>query len=438
MERRHLVGMTMRPLRHAATILGILGTLSVESVAAQDAAIRAVAVLRAADEHGLEPNDYAVTVLDSLAAVDRTRFDVMLVASLTRYVEDLRFGRVRPAPLSRTLPAARLDLATAVADALAGDSVAALVEAVAPPFAQYRHLRRALAHLRVEAARDSSLVPRVRQIELALERLRWLPPLGQQRVLVVNIPAFELFAFDSIGGEGIPALQMKVIVGKALDTRTPVLVEQMRTVEFRPYWNVPRSILVNELLPALRRNPQYLRKNDMELVAARDRVVGDAVTVEVLRQLATGALRVRQRPTPKNALGPVKFVFPNAANIYLHGTPQPRLFARTRRDFSHGCIRVEDPAALAAWVLRDQPTWPIDSVRAAMAGPRTRRVPLTRPIPVIAFYTTAVVAPGDSIVFYNDIYGHDRRLDAALRATRLPLDGHTGSSDSRRRAPAPS
>jgi murein L,D-transpeptidase YcbB/YkuD len=257
---------------------------------------------------------------------------------------------------------------------------------------------------------------RVRQIELALERLRWLPPIGRQRFLVVNIPAFHLFAFDSAGGTGIPSLHMRVVVGKALDTRTPVLVEQLRYLEFQPYWNVPRSILVGEILPQLRRRPHYLRDHGMELVGPRDRVLGDEVTSAVLRQLAGGDLRLRQRPSSRNPLGRVKFVFPNAADVYLHGTPDTTLFAWQRRDFSHGCIRLEQPAALAAWVLRDQPAWSRDSVNAAMAAKPTRRALLTRPMPVILFYTTAVAEPGRGVAFYDDIYGHDRRLDEALRA----------------------
>jgi murein L,D-transpeptidase YcbB/YkuD len=257
---------------------------------------------------------------------------------------------------------------------------------------------------------------RARQIELALERLRWLPPIQGQRFLVVNVPAFQLFAFDSAGGSGVPSLSMRVIVGKALDTRTPVMLEQLRYVEFRPYWNVPRSIVVGEIVPLLQRNPRYLQENDMELVGPGDRVVGSVVSSEVLAQLRRGELRVRQRPGPGNSLGLVKFVFPNSAAVYLHGTPRTELFTQTRRDFSHGCIRVENPTELAAWVLRDQPRWGRQEITAAQNGRSTTRAWLTSPMPVIVFYTTAVAAPDGSAWFYADIYGHDRELDEALRA----------------------
>ena len=257
---------------------------------------------------------------------------------------------------------------------------------------------------------------RVRQIELALERLRWLPPIGRQRFVVVNIPAFQLFAFDSVGGTGAPALSMRVIVGKALDTRTPMLFEQMRYVEFRPYWNVPRSIALKEIVPLLQRDPSYLSSNDMELVGPRDSVIGSGATSEVLQRLSRGELRVRQRPGGQNPLGLTKFVFPNSAAVYLHGTPRTDLFAHTRRDFSHGCIRLEDPTALALWVLRDQPRWNRDRITAAQEGTGTTRAWLTRPMPVIIFYTTAVATPDGSAWFFADIYGHDRTLDEALRA----------------------
>jgi murein L,D-transpeptidase YcbB/YkuD len=261
---------------------------------------------------------------------------------------------------------------------------------------------------------------RARQIALAMERLRMLPPLGRQRFIVVNIPAFRLFAFDSVGGSGAPALQMKVVTGKALDTRTPLFLAELRYVEFRPYWNVPRSILLKELLPALRRNPGYLASHRMEVVDARERVLGGAVTPVVLSGLVRGNLRVRQRPGPGNALGLAKFVFPNAANVYMHGTPETELFARTRRDFSHGCIRLEQPAALASWVLQDQPPWDGVAVESAMADSRSSRALLTRPMPVVIFYTTAVADPDGTIHFYHDVYGHDRELIESLRTATEP------------------
>jgi murein L,D-transpeptidase YcbB/YkuD len=270
------------------------------------------------------------------------------------------------------------------------------------------------------AALNVPLAHRVRQIELALERLRWLPPLEKQPFVVVNIPGFRLFGFDSAGGTGAPSFSSRVVVGRALDTQTPVLYELMRYIEFRPYWNVPRSILVKEILPRLGRDPEYLHRNRMEIVGPGDRALGDSVTDDVRRRLARGQLRIRQQPGPSNALGLVKFVFPNAASVYLHDTPESELFARSRRDFSHGCIRVEDAAALAVWALRNPVEWGRNQVEAALAGPGPRRVFLRRPMPVAIVYATAVATPTGDAWFFADLYGHDRELDELLRTPPSP------------------
>lgn len=377
----------------------------------------ALAALNAASDEGLDPGDYDALTLDSaarsLAPATRTWFDLLLTVNLMRYLDDLRVGRTHPGPLSRTMAQVPFSLPAALTRAIAGDSVQRLVAAVSPPFTQYHSLRLALATYR-RLAVDSPAVPllraRVRQLELALERLRWLPPLGRKPFVVVNIPGFELFAFDSTGGLGAPSVRMKVIVGKAFDTQTPVLVEQMRSIEFFPYWHVPHRVLVKEILPEMRKDSAYLRKEDMELATLAGAAAGDSVTPAVLRKLRRGELRVRQRPSKRNPLDGVIFRFPNAENIYLHGTPNTELFSRSRRDFSHGCIRLEHPETLAAWVLRDQPDWTPERIAEMMAGPTTTRVPLAEPLPVILFYTTAVVEPDGRVEFYEDIYGHDARL----------------------------
>ena len=260
---------------------------------------------------------------------------------------------------------------------------------------------------------------RVRQMELGLERLRWLPHLGRGRLLAVNIPMFRLWAWDSMIPGDVPAFGSRVIVGRALGTETPVFVEEMHHIIFRPYWNVPPSILLNEILPALERNPDYFERQNMEIVdGAGDDARPVDVTAESVAQLRRGRLRVRQRPGPTNALGLVKFVFPNDEHVYMHGTPATALFARSRRDFSHGCIRVQDPVALAEWALAGQGGWTRERILAAMNGPAPIRVDLEQPVPVILFYTTAVIMPEDgSVHFTQDIYGHDVKLDRAL--TRL-------------------
>jgi murein L,D-transpeptidase YcbB/YkuD len=267
-----------------------------------------------------------------------------------------------------------------------------------------------------QAALRVRLAWRVRQVELALERLRWLPDLGARRLLAINIPMFRLWAWDSVSPNDAPTLAMDVIVGRALSTQTPVFDEEMREVIFRPYWNVPRSILRNEILPLLECDLDYLRRQNMEIVRGPgDNAQPVEATAENLVLLRQGALRLRQRPGPDNSLGLVKFVFPNEENVYMHGTPAQALFSRSRRDFSHGCVRVEDPVALAEGVLKERPEWTHDRILSAMAGTESLHVSLPRPIQVILFYTTAVVMPEDGTIhFADDIYRHDARLDREL------------------------
>ena len=260
------------------------------------------------------------------------------------------------------------------------------------------------------AALNVPLAHRLQQLELALERLRWLPDLAARPSIGINIPMFRLWAWDPAVPASAP-ISMRVVVGRALNTPTPVLLEEMRYLIFRPYWNLPRSIVRNEVLPALAREPGYLQCNDMEMVrGGGDDAQAVATIKENLALLRQGGLRLRQRPGPKNSLGLIKFIFPNDTNVYLHDTPAPQLFGQPRRDFSHGCVRVEDPVALAQWVLKDQPGWTRERIRAAMAGTSPLRVDLTHPLPVILFYMTAMAMPSDQgLYFADDIYGHDTR-----------------------------
>ncbi|HEX4210564.1 MAG TPA: L,D-transpeptidase family protein, partial [Candidatus Binataceae bacterium] len=264
------------------------------------------------------------------------------------------------------------------------------------------------------AAINVPLSERVRQIELALERYRWIPPKFAQPPIVVNIPEFRLRTMRSQAGG---FLSMEVVVGRAYRNQTPVFTGEMKYVIFRPYWNVPISIQVDELVPKVRKDPDYLVANNYEVVDGSEHVITDGpVNNATLAQLRNAELFIRQKPGPKNALGLVKFIFPNSYNVYLHSTPAPELFGRARRDFSHGCIRVQDPAALAAWVLRDKPKWNPEKIQAAMNGDQTVQVNLDQPIPVLIIYTTAVVEPDGEIHFFGDIYGYDRQLENSLAA----------------------
>jgi murein L,D-transpeptidase YcbB/YkuD len=470
----------------------------------------ALACVRGAAEHGLDPADYdagwlsqswAALKAGRASASDRALFDLGLSVAAARMITAVHLGRVDPAAhdWGYDLARKRLDLEARLLRARRGGGLAAALEALQPPFAHYARARRTLAAYRALAAAGEplpvpefpkgrskvapgkewegvpalaarlrtfgdlpagaaaaasarrppvyegalveamksfqerhgldpdgvigrttiaalnvSLAHRVRQIELAMERMRWLPELGERPNLFANVALFRMWATDPKSGD--EPLRMKIIVGKSLKHETPMFIERMEYVVFRPYWNPPPSIVRAEIVPAARDDPSYLEKHDMEIVAsgAEDAVPLPA-TPESLEALLAGRLYVRQKPGPDNALGLAKFIFPNHQSIYMHGTPAPALFARARRDFSHGCIRVEDPLALAAWVLRDNPGWTRERIETAMNADRPTQVNLKEPLDVVLFYDTVHVNSEGVVFFVDDIYGDDAKLDAALR-----------------------
>lgn len=236
------------------------------------------------------------------------------------------------------------------------------------------------------------ITERASQIEVAIERLRWLPRKIPDRFLIVNIPEFRLLGFDR-GAEG-PVLSSEVVVGSAARKHeTPILHSEMQYLVFRPYWNVPPTIARNELRPKSQADAGYLPRNNMEEVDGR----------------------IRQRPGPNNSLGLVKFIFPNRHHVYLHDTPAKALFGRSRRDFSHGCIRVAKPADLAEFVLRGQGNWDKDRIVAAMQkGRDNQHVRLENPVAVYLLYSTVIIGRNGELRFFEDIYGHDADLRKTL------------------------
>jgi murein L,D-transpeptidase YcbB/YkuD len=259
---------------------------------------------------------------------------------------------------------------------------------------------------------------RVTQLQLSLERWRWLSPDLPSRFVVVNLPEFELRAYD----DHHVSLSMRVVVGQAFQGhQTPVFQDQIEYLVFRPYWSVPYNITRKELVPLIKKDSAYLETHDFEVTNRKGEVVKSSLTGEkLLARLRSGQLEVRQKPGPKNSLGLIKFVFPNNYEVYLHGTPERALFARSRRAFSHGCIRVEDPEALAAWALHDTPTWTRARIQEEITdGADAQRVNLERFIPVLILYSTAFVGENGEIHFFEDLYGEDHRLEHAL-ATGYP------------------
>ncbi len=342
------------------------------------------------------------------------------IMALRRYLDLAQHdsGRTLPVPKTPVRPGERysgvprlVELLELTGDLPAGQGAdemiytAALAEGVEA--FQRRHGLDATGALDLQTVKQMNvpLAQRVLQLQLTLERWRWAPHGFDHLPIVVNIPEFRLHAIDRQFHWG---LSMKVVVGRAYRHQTPVFAGEMKSIIVRPYWNVPLNIQRNELLPQIEKNPFYLEQHSYEVVDQNENVVMDG---DVKGGLRSGKLHIRQKPGPDNALGLIKFDLPNAYDVYMHDTPAKELFSRSRRDFSHGCIRVENPVALAAWVLQDQPEWTVEHILSAMNGNETLRVTLKQSIPVLIVYGTAVVMEDGEVRFFNDIYGHDKALE---------------------------
>jgi murein L,D-transpeptidase YcbB/YkuD len=258
------------------------------------------------------------------------------------------------------------------------------------------------------------LSDRVEQMRLALERYRWFSYDFPQPPIIVNIPAFRLYAMNE---DGKVALSMPVDVGQEF-TPTPMLEDKIEYLVFRPYWDVPADIQKDEIVGNIKENPDYLSTAHFEAVAANGDVITDGkVSSEVLREISSGKLHIRQKPGPDNSLGLVKFIFPNRYSVYLHDTPAwGNFFADFGdHDVSHGCIHLKEPAKLAAWVLRDNPEWTLDRIQQAMqTGKNDLKVNLSKPLPVLIVYATSSVRENGDVYFYRDVYGYDAELRDAL------------------------
>jgi murein L,D-transpeptidase YcbB/YkuD len=261
------------------------------------------------------------------------------------------------------------------------------------------------------------LTERVIQLQDSLERWRWLPNQYVNAPLMVNLPEFLLRGYNP---QHQLDFTMKVVVGKVVgEHQTPVFAHMMRYLIFRPYWNVPHDIVEKELMPHIRASGVgYLASKNFEVTDSK----GNVLTSFTAKDIEHGGLQVREKPGPKNSLGLVKFMFPNQYDIYLHSTPQPELFARSRRDFSHGCIRVQKPEDLAVWVLANSATpapagkdWEPDTIHDVMTnGSDNHQVNLKTPIPIVVFYATGIVAEDGQTHFFDDIYGYDQKLQEVL------------------------
>ena len=242
-------------------------------------------------------------------------------------------------------------------------------------------------------ALNVSVDDRIRQLLVNMERMRWMPVEREGRHLEANIPEYKLHVY---GDDGKEAFNMNIVVGKAAH-RTVIFSDELKYVVFSPYWNIPASIVRNEILPAMKRNPGYLASKNMERTGTRG-----------------GLPVIRQKPGGSNALGRVKFIFPNNYNIYFHDSPAESLFERTRRAFSHGCVRLAEPERLARFLLKDEQKWTDEAIHDAMYSGKEKWVPLDETVPVTITYFTAWADADGRLNFRPDIYGHDKEMTAAL------------------------
>jgi murein L,D-transpeptidase YcbB/YkuD len=373
----------------------------------------AVQVIGSASHHGLDRADYSEQDIIKLRTLqssedapekgspERTRqlaeLDVRVTSALLSLGRDVALGRTKPERIDPRWKARRAspDFVGTLVSATTGD-LNTWLESMKPKHAQYAALQKALM--------DPAMAQHAAQIALNLERWRWMPDDLGNRHLIVNIPSFHLDAREN----GQSVLQMKVVVGKP-ENKTPIFSDLMTTTVFSPYWNVPDSIVEGETAPAAARDPNFLKRNNIEILrlTKSGATPVDPSTVNWDDADELKALAFRQKPGGKNALGHVKFLFPNPYDVYLHDTPADALFARTGRAFSHGCVRVEQPEALARWVLKDSPEWTDEKIVEAMNAGEEQHVKLKQAIPVHIVYFTAWADDAGTVRWDPDVYGYD-------------------------------
>jgi murein L,D-transpeptidase YcbB/YkuD len=358
--------------------------------------------LKYSEAHGLNPAKYGGAEFEQLREQSQTKLsgtsfpvervpemDAKMTYAYLQYAADLLGWTRNPKEVHRNwlIDPKKEDLAARLNDAVMHHRVRQSLEELAPTHPQYRGLQAALA-----AETDAG---RADVIRMNMERWRWAPRDLGDRYVLINVPAYIMQVME--GNE--PALSMRVIVGQP-DQQTPLFSDEMTHIVFSPYWNIPPGIVSDETLPAVARDPDFLLRNNIEVVGTSGTI--DPWTVDWTSEETTRGLRFRQRPGASNALGLVKFMFPNRFNVYLHDTPGDKLFFKDQRTFSHGCIRIEDPLALAKYVLRDQPQWTDAEIQEAMHAHREQHVKLKTSLPVHIGYWTAWVEPDGKTVTYTD------------------------------------
>jgi murein L,D-transpeptidase YcbB/YkuD len=369
--------------------------------------------LKASEDHGLDPARYGTEKFQqaiALAKQNKDRIEVAkgpeLDARLTyaylRYAADLLGWSPNPKAIYTNWVAApnQTDLDENLTKAVSSENVRPVLGELAPQHPQYKGLQAALQRERMNPTGHLD------QIRMNLQRWRWMPRNLGDRYVFVNVPAYQMQVIEGSN----PVLAMRVIVGDPMHP-TPLFNDEMTTIVFSPNWNVPESIIRKEMLPKLVNDPGYLERQDIQVVGTSGQVI-DAEGVDWGDESSVAGLHFRQEPGPKNALGLVKFQFPNPFDVYMHDTPQDSLFNKQTRALSHGCIRLENPVALAQYVLRGQPQWTTEKIAAAMNAGHEQAVPLKEHLPVHIGYFTAWVNPDASVTYTDDPYSLDAKQKA--------------------------
>lgn len=248
---------------------------------------------------------------------------------------------------------------------------------------------------------------RIKQLLINMNRMAWMPVSSSERIIEVNIPEYTLSVYQG----NTKAFDMEVIVGKE-GANTMMFTGNLNQIVFSPYWNIPQSIVKDEIMPAIKSDPDYLRNHKMEIVKK-----GDSVP------------EIRQVPGPHNSLGKVKFLFPNTYDIFFHDTPDKELFQNDKRAFSHGCIRLADAEKMAAYLLQDKQKWTSEKIREAMNSGKEQYVALDKPVPVMITYFTAWIDEDGRLNFRDDVYSHDEKTGQRMFVYKSSFAAHS-SSDS--------
>lgn len=378
------------------------------------------AVVSRAEEEGLDPEFYSAGALNQRLenpptnAKELAEADLLYTIAAFHYMSDVFDGRISPRALDADWvnKPHEADLDAVLQTALAKRRVADAMRRLAPTTDAYVRLRRARAAVARELAdggdSSDSLRARLRLVDLNMERWRWMPRTLGDRHLVVNIPEYRLRVLEG----GRPILDMKVVVGKQA-SKTPVFSDELTFVVVNPDWSVPAGIVANELAPAMHQDPSHLAKQSMRVFIDESEV--DAASIDWGDSEEVSRVSIRQDPGEGNALGRIKFMFPNHFDVYLHDTPAGQLFAREERSFSHGCVRVEDPLRLASLLLKGVPGGTAREIEAQIASGETKTIRLPQPVPVHLVYFTAFVDEQGRLGLRDDIYGIDANLSDELR-----------------------